>query len=84
MINTIGDKYFIDNPNKVLGEMSIGFRNKIEVKGDKQVVISYFEKKDINNYITRIKLIEARLKKDSDNKTLIARLKLLKKKNESS
>ena len=44
-INTIGDKLFIDNPSKIIGEFSISdFRNMILVKGDKKDVINYFEK----------------------------------------
>jgi hypothetical protein len=45
LLNTIGDEYFIQNPNKIIGEMSISdFRNMIVVKGTKQDVIQYFDK----------------------------------------
>ena len=45
MLNTIGDEYFKENPDKIIGEMSISdFRNMIIVKGTKQDVISYFDK----------------------------------------
>lgn len=44
-LNTIGDKYFTDHPENVIGEMSISdFRNMIMVKGTKQNVITYFDK----------------------------------------
>ena len=45
MLNTIGDEYFKEHPDKIIGEMSISdFRNMIIVKGTKQDVISYFDK----------------------------------------
>jgi len=47
VINTIEDKFFTDNPDKILGEMSISdFRNMIIVKGTKKDVIYYFSKLD--------------------------------------
>jgi len=45
ILNTIGDEYFKEHPNKIIGEMSISdFRNMIIVKGTKQDVIDYFDK----------------------------------------
>ena len=42
-INTISDKFFIENPDKILGEMTISkFMNKIIVKGKKADVKKYF------------------------------------------
>lgn len=44
MIPTIGDNFFIDNPDKILGEMSISdFRNTITVKGSREKVEEYFK-----------------------------------------
>lgn len=44
-INTIGDKFFKENPTHILGEMSISdFRGQIIVKGTKQDVVDYFDK----------------------------------------
>jgi hypothetical protein len=43
-LNTVGDEFFEENPDKILGEMSISdFRNMIMVKGNKNDVISYFK-----------------------------------------
>lgn len=44
-LNTIGDDYFNEFADKVIGEMSISdFRNMIIVKGTKNDVIKYFDK----------------------------------------
>ncbi len=45
-LNTLGDKFFIDHPDKVLGEQSIQeYMNQIIVKGNKEDVIKYFNSK---------------------------------------
>lgn len=42
-INTIGDAFFIDHPDQILGEMSISdYMGMIQVKGTKEDVIKYF------------------------------------------
>jgi len=44
-LNTIGNKFFEENKDKILGEFSISdFRNTIIVKGNKQEVEQYFDK----------------------------------------
>lgn len=42
MLNTIGDSFFKLNPNKILGEMTEGFRGRIIVKSSNDYVRSYF------------------------------------------
>lgn len=50
MLNTIGNDFFENNPNKVLGEFSIApYMNKIIVKGTKEDVEKYFEKENLSN-----------------------------------
>lgn len=45
IFNTINNKFFEDNPDKVLGEFSIApYMNKIIVKGNKNDVVEYFSK----------------------------------------
>ncbi len=47
-LNTISDKFFTENPDKILGEMSISdFRNTIIVKGMK--------KPEVEEYLKTIK-----------------------------
>lgn len=44
-LNTIGDQFFSQHPEKILGEFSVAdYMNKIIVKGSREDVVAYFDK----------------------------------------
>jgi hypothetical protein len=58
--NTFSDKFFIDNPDKILGDMSISdYMNKIIVKGKKEDVLKKFEAKESKSEVRQKALVES-------------------------
>ena len=72
-MNTIGDIFFTEYPDRILGHQTIGFRGRIEVSGDKETIVSYFSdrSKSIPSYYDGVK------NSNKDTLELIAILELI-------